>query len=67
MAGILTRKQLDQAECDDCDDPDYELYLHGRCHPSAGTRASYDKRTGVLTISCRQCRRFIADLKIADE
>lgn len=64
----LSRKQLDVAGCGvpNCGHDHTVLYLHGICHPSAGTRASYDKRTGLLTIECRRCKKLVARVKVAE-
>lgn len=41
------------------------LYLHGRCHPHAGSEVRYED--GTLTIRCRQCKRHVADVAVADD
>ena len=65
----LTRADLDGAHCNDpgCAGCDQErvLYMHARCHPNAGTRASYDKRTGVLALTCRACAKPIVEFAVA--
>lgn len=70
MADALTRADLDGMGCQhpshDGTEPCAEVYLHARCHPSAGTRASYSKATGVLTVRCRHCRAHVASLAIAE-
>jgi hypothetical protein len=63
-----TRKELDRAVCadPDCKHRDHEeLYLHPACHPSAGTRCSYNRTTGTLTIRCRQCQAFVTEIAVA--
>jgi hypothetical protein len=64
----LSREQLDVAGCGspNCGHDHTVLFLHSVCHPSAGTRASYDKRTGLLTIECKRCDRLVAHVKVAD-
>lgn len=59
----LTQKDLIGQGCDLHGGPSGELFLHGRCHPSAGTRVSY--RDGVLNIRCRVCKALIADVAVA--
>lgn len=69
----LTREKLDGMACSECGkdlgDPvhkeghDRRLWLHGRCHPSAGSRVSY--LDGVVTVACRQCKKLIAELAVA--
>lgn len=65
----LSRKQLDAAGCGtpNCGHDHTVLHLHSVCHPAAGSRASYDKLTGLLTIECRRCQKLIAQVKVASE
>jgi hypothetical protein len=65
----LTRKQLDVAGCGqpNCEHDHTVLFLHGACHPNAGTRVSYDKRTGELTVECRRCKKLVAQVKVSYE
>ena len=69
MTMALTRKQLDAAGCEipNCGHDHSTIFLHALCHPSAGTRVSYDKPTGLLTIDCRRCKKLIAQVKVADQ
>jgi hypothetical protein len=48
MRAALTRTDLDASGCGtpNCDHDHSVLYLHGRCHPAAATRARYVKATG---------------------
>lgn len=64
----LTRQQLDIAGCGQpgCDHDHSVLFLHAVCHPSAGTRASYSKLTGELTVDCRRCGKPVAKVKVAE-
>lgn len=41
------------------------LVLHGRCHPGAPLVVSYEKGSGLLCVSCRQCARVIAEVAVA--
>lgn len=68
MVEALARRQLDIAGCDEpnCDHDHSVLYLHSACHPNAGTRVSYEKLTGLLTIDCRRCKKLVAQVKVAD-
>ena len=65
----LTREQLDTFGCGtpNCGHDHTVLFLHSACHPLAGTRASYDKRTGNLTIECKRCKKLVAEVKVSDE
>jgi hypothetical protein len=65
----LSRKQLDVTGCGEpnCGHDHTVLFLHAACHPNAGTRASYDKLTGLLTIACRRCEKLVAEVKVADQ
>lgn len=63
----LTRVELDQGGCGTpgCQHDHTVLYLHGRCHPSAGARVSYDKRAGNISVVCRRCDAPIAEIAVA--
>lgn len=63
----LTREELDQGGCGTpgCTHDHTVLFLYGRCHPSAGGRVSYDKRTGSLRVVCRRCEDLIAEVAVA--
>jgi hypothetical protein len=69
MPEPMTRRELDQARCghEDHDPEDCRvggpLYLHARCHPSAGTRCMYDQ--GILDIRCRRCEAPIVKVAVA--
>jgi hypothetical protein len=69
MAEPLSRKQLDPAGCGqpNCGHDHSVIFLHSACHPSAGTRVSYDKPTGLLTVACRRCEKLVAQVKVADQ
>lgn len=64
----LTRRQLDQAQCEvpDCkhDSHDSKLFLHSRCHPKAPTWAVYE--AGVITVLCAECDELIIEIAVAD-
>jgi hypothetical protein len=47
-----------------CKTPLHELVLRGRCHPGAGTNASYKQGSGVLTIACRVCDRVVLQVLV---
>lgn len=67
MPEALTREQLDAAGCGtpNCGHDHSVLFLHAMCHPKAGTRVSYAKSTGELTVACRVCKKLVAKLKVA--
>jgi hypothetical protein len=66
---ILTRKQLDISGCEvpNCKHDHSVVFLHSVCHPAAGSRASYDKLTGLLALECRKCQAPIAYVKVGAE
>jgi hypothetical protein len=67
---MLYVEDLEAAQCSspDCPHDDHgELFLHGRCHPSAGTRAAFDRKTGLLHLRCRACQAHIVTLVIAHQ
>jgi hypothetical protein len=63
MPGVLTRTDLDLAVCSspDCghEPSGHGIFLHGRCHPKAGSRVSY--ANGVVTVACRTCKRLVVE------
>lgn len=64
---VLTRVDLDAAGCSSpsCSHADHPaLFVHGRCHPSAGTRIEY-RRDGILRVRCRKCEAPIANILVA--
>jgi hypothetical protein len=64
----LTRDKLDAAKCGCCGkDQHGPLYLNQRCHPNAGTDAFYDRKTGNVTIECRECKMAIVQIRVARE
>jgi hypothetical protein len=63
----LTRVDLDTAGCQapGCTHVNHPvMYLHPRCHVSAGTRVEYH-RDGVLRIRCRKCDSLVANVAVA--
>lgn len=73
MSTPLTRIELDIATAlgcqhPDCKDPfcDNLLYLKGRCHPAAGTWATYKNGTGVIRITCKVCEREVTAFQVAE-
>lgn len=50
----------------DCGHDHSVLYLHAQCHITGGTRASYDKNTGILTIACIKCTKPVATIAVAE-
>lgn len=65
----LTREKLDQAGCGtpNCQHDHTVLFLNSRCHPRGGTESSYDKRTGTITVKCKICKAFIAEVLVAEK
>jgi hypothetical protein len=63
----LTQIDLDAAGCEvpNCRHDHTVLFLKGVCHPSAGNRAAYDKRTKSLKLHCRRCEKIIAEIAVA--
>lgn len=65
---MLTQMELNHLACQkpDCDHSEDEvLYLEPLCHPGMGIFARYDRRTHGLEILCRKCRRFVAEIAVA--
>ena len=65
----LSQKQLNATGCSkpNCDHDHTVLFLHSVCHPNAGTRARYNKLTGLLTIVCKRCDMLVAEVKVAEQ
>lgn len=41
------------------------LYLHSICHPRSKTESFYTHSTGLVTVQCGTCKKFIASFKVA--
>jgi hypothetical protein len=67
MTKALTQRDLDQEECSDPDCTTYHsiIYLGQSCHRGAGLAASYNKQTGVLTVSCLACDKELIGVEVA--
>ena len=49
-----------------CDHKDHSIFfLHPRCHIRAGTWTSYDRDTGLLSVTCKQCKKLVAEIEVA--
>lgn len=68
MTSPLTQSALDTMGCGtpDCGHDHTVLYLLSICHPKTGLEASYDKRTGVLTLRCKLCKKETGAVVVAD-
>jgi hypothetical protein len=68
MTLALSQAELDSMGCGmpNCTHDHSILFLHARCHMTAGTEAEYEKATGILTIRCIRCKKLVARLKIAE-
>jgi len=63
----LTQADLRGVQCQTpgCDHQGHgPLFLHGRCHPEAGTWASYED--GVITIVCATCEKLVVKVAVAE-
>lgn len=68
----LTRIDLDLMAAKGCQAPgcknhDHTIFLHGRCHMSAGLDVSYTRDSRALVIVCARCKRHVATVAVADE
>ncbi len=65
-APVLTRQQLDEGRCfnPDCAcGAEGSLFLHGKCHPGAGSEVEYND--GVLYFKCNECGLPIINILVA--
>lgn len=64
----LTQKELDVAGCadPDCNHDHTVLFFKQRCHPFTGLEASYDKRSGYLTLICKTCEGPVVTIDVAE-
>jgi hypothetical protein len=67
---VLTQRALADQGCDnpDCTEPDCRnpprLFFSGACHDD-GLDAVYEKKTGHLTLICRECKRRVVAFLVA--
>lgn len=69
----LTKIQLDKMAAHGCANPDCdhknhegEIYLNSRCHPGAPVHAVYKLRSGKVRLMCCVCKKFVADVAVAN-
>jgi hypothetical protein len=63
----LTQRDLNLEECSDpnCTSNHSIIYLSRGCHSGAGLAASYNRQTGVLTVSCLVCDQELIGVEVA--
>jgi hypothetical protein len=61
----LTRVELDKLRCP-CGKVDFdcEIWLKQLCHPSAGAIVSYNQKTHILNVRCKECENWIAEIYV---
>lgn len=68
LSNAITSDDLRSARCSSCGDVtgrcEDELFLHSRCHPSAGTRVSYVRAHHALFVACRKCQAPVVTIKL---
>lgn len=66
MTDALVRQDLDTMACPNpqCDG-DHPLVLYARCHPDVDLAVCYDRNCGVLFLSCSECSKPVARVKVA--
>lgn len=67
---VLTQKQLDLSVCGakDCEHGDHlALNFHCADHVGGKLEVCYEKDTGMLKITCCECRSPLAAVKVARE
>ena len=60
----LTQTQLNKMPCA-CGEPDDIMYFHQRCHTGAGLEAHYNKKKGIITMSCKTCKSLVCEVEVA--
>lgn len=62
----MSRAELDPIRCGtpgcECGGP---LFLSPVCHQGGPVLVSYDWTTGLLTVTCADCERFVASIVVA--
>lgn len=71
----LRRRDLDDLAASGCQVPGCnhqnhgvldEIYLHGRCHVSAGTEVLYKTADKIIEVRCKKCKAFVAAVDVAE-
>ena len=65
----LVKDDLDTACLQGCGEPGcthstHTFYFHSRCHPSAGVDVAYTHNTGLLHMTCRECKRDVVRVAV---
>ncbi len=42
-----------------------QVFIHPKCHPSAGLSVRYERGSGKLNILCRECKQPIVDVSVS--
>jgi hypothetical protein len=72
MKEALNQFALDEITSQGCQVPgcshqhEEELYLRSRCHPNAGCSVSYEKGSGILKVTCKECGASIVEIQVAE-
>ena len=61
---ILTKTDLDNWECPDCDVTDHPQVLQQECCGGAAVRVKYVKRTSRLVLTCDKCCEEVLHIAI---
>lgn len=66
--GCLGVVELDRVPCQrpGCTDPSCSVVIMAPCHPSAGFRVSYVRRSQSMALVCAVCRAFVCEVQVGE-
>lgn len=63
---LLTRADLDAAECNDPDckhEQEAMIFIKPDCHPETPVFVAYNKKSGALVLFCSECGDIVTRIK----
>ena len=63
----LTRADLNQIQCMNCGEDHPLIVLGQACHENTAAIAFYDKKAGVLNLTCAVCNEVYAKIVVSPE
>lgn len=49
-----------------CTHHEETIFIHAVCHMDSGLEASYSPGSGKLKLACLECKKFIAEIAVAN-